>query len=299
MKFFVTSDLHGNLDFYENSLKLARDENCQVAVVAGNLLPDGFSLSLSLGVQLDFIDEGLKYYLEEFNKADIQVILLLGNHDWAFCETNIKELEKQELCVYAHKKLIDIVGTKYQLVGYNCVPQTNFYRKDWERLEHRSAVVPDSVDFFTKPGVSKIYTIDAQKWFDSKSTIEDDLMTLPTPQNWHKTIAITHAPPKQTPLDRNYQGDSVGSSSVKNFLLSRNPYLSIHGNVHESPKITGIYNCMVGSTMSINVGQQLGIPSFHACTFSLEDVPGTIKHTVFDSSRKLSDKELFDTGAIP
>ena len=117
MKFFVTSDIHGNLDFYENSLKLARDEHCQVAVFAGNLLPDGFNLSLSLGAQLDFIDEGLKYYLEEFNKADIQVILILGNHDWAFCETKIKELEKQELCVYAHKSLSILLEPNISLLG--------------------------------------------------------------------------------------------------------------------------------------------------------------------------------------
>ena len=283
MKFFVTSDLHGNLDFYENSLKLARDEKCQIAVFAGNLLPDGYNMSLSLSAQTDFIDEGLKYYLEEFSKAEIQVILILGNHDWAFCESNIKELERQGLCVYAHKKLIDIVGTQYQLVGYNCVPHTNFYRKDWERLENRSVNIPDSDDFFTKPGVSKIYTINSQKWFDSKSTIEDDLMMLPQPQNWRKTIAITHAPPKNTPLDKNYQGNSVGSSSVKNFILSKKPYLSIHGHVHESPKISGLYISPVGSTLSINAGQQVGIPSFHACTFRIEDITGTIKHTVFKS----------------
>ena len=299
MKFFVASDLHGNLDFYESSLKHARDEKCQIAVFAGDLFPDGYSMSLSIDAQKDFIDEGLTYYLKEFSKAEIQVVLILGNQDWAYCEKQIKELEEKELCIYANKKLIDVVGTEFQILGYNCVPQSDFYRKDWERLENRSTRVVPSEDFFTKPGIYKIYTIDSSTWFTSKSTIEDDLMTLPRPNNWRKTIVITHVPPKQTPLDRNYAGDSMGSASVRSFILSKQPLVTIHGHIHESPKVTGIYVCPMGSTWSINAGQQTGVPDFHACTFNIKDIPGTIKHTIFGGFKEVDDDELYKTGAVP
>ncbi len=62
-------------------------------------------------------------------------------------------------------------------------------------------------------------------------------------------VLVSHAPPKDTKLDRSFAGMHVGSTEVRDFLLSGGTSLCLCGHIHESPG-----EDMVGSTPCVNLG---------------------------------------------
>jgi len=68
-------------------------------------------------------------------------------------------------------------------------------------------------------------------------------------------------------LDRCANGGNVGSKAVYNFLKDRQPILSLHGHIHESPEVGGIWKSLLGKTVCIQPGQ---LASFTYVTINLE-----------------------------
>ncbi len=62
-------------------------------------------------------------------------------------------------------------------------------------------------------------------------------------------ILISHAPPKDTKLDRSFTGMHVGSLEVLEFIRVREPHLCISGHIHESSG-----EDTVGRTLCLNIG---------------------------------------------
>lgn len=75
-------------------------------------------------------------------------------------------------------------------------------------------------------------------------------------------ILVSHDPPNSTSLDKARNGESVGSKSIKKFILNEHPILATCGHIHESPGIDRI-----NSTVAVNPG-----PAFtrRAAVVSLE-----------------------------
>jgi Icc-related predicted phosphoesterase len=48
-------------------------------------------------------------------------------------------------------------------------------------------------------------------------------------------VLVSHAPPRDTRLDRSFSGQHVGSAPVRDFLLASGIGLCISGHIHESP----------------------------------------------------------------
>jgi len=75
-----------------------------------------------------------------------------------------------------------------------------------------------------------------------------------------RTICLFHSPPYNTKLDRvaldGVKVDHapvdvhVGSIAIKEFILTRSPYITLHGHIHESTRITGSWKEMIGETVS-------------------------------------------------
>jgi Icc-related predicted phosphoesterase len=63
------------------------------------------------------------------------------------------------------------------------------------------------------------------------------------------------------------------------FIERQQPYLTLHGHIHESSEISGQYWDRIGKTLCINPGQS--IEELYAVFFELEDVITTLEHTVF------------------
>jgi len=70
-----------------------------------------------------------------------------------------------------------------------------------------------------------------------------------------RTIAVIHSPPQGVGLDVTQDRRQVGSKSVLGFLLETQPALSLHGHIHESPIMTGLWKVHIGATTACQPGQ--------------------------------------------
>jgi len=103
----------------------------------------------------------------------------------------------------------------------------------------------------------------------------EDLTRLTDGRDMTTTIALFHAPPYQTHLDRaGLDGKMVdhvpldvhiGSIAIKRFIEERQPLLSLHGHVHESTRLTGEWKIQIGRTWAFNAahdGPELALVIF-------------------------------------
>ena len=87
------------------------------------------------------------------------------------------------------------------------------------------------------------------------TTIEDELENLIIPDDFRNAIYVIHIPPANIGLDVCYDGRKVGSIAVYNFLLKHQPLLTLHGHIHESPKISNKWFAYLNKTLCIQPGQ--------------------------------------------
>ena len=235
-KILYTADLHGNESFYKKLFEKGKDNDIKVVVIGGDLCPRGsFSLQESIEIQKKFLEEYLIKEIETFGK---NVFLIMGNDDF---KVNMKVLENIENLKLIHKKM-EKIGSK-KIIGYSFVNPTPFRLLDWEKKEFE-----DSKE--TKKFSDEII----RSIEEEKGTIEQDLQQLKKISNPKSTIYVMHAPPFNTKLDVINTGNHVGSKAIRNFIEKEQPYLTLHGHIHESPKMSGSYIDKVNNTICINVG---------------------------------------------
>ena len=70
-----------------------------------------------------------------------------------------------------------------------------------------------------------------------------------------KTIYAIHDSPRETNLDVVSRGHT-GSIAVRDFIQKYSPLATLHGHIHESPWLTGIFGEEIGKTWSFNCGKQ-------------------------------------------
>jgi hypothetical protein len=108
-------------------------------------------------------------------------------------------------------------------------------------------------------------------YLKSLPTIEQELNKLPTPSDMSKCIYVIHEPPYGVGLDvvpaatydsklgcyvvRGKRNSKIGSHSVHDFIKRKQPALSLHGHVHESPLIGKKWFAKIGKTICIQPGQ--------------------------------------------
>lgn len=98
-------------------------------------------------------------------------------------------------------------------------------------------------------------------------------------------LAVVHASPRDTPLDRMFLGLHVGSRAVREFLDAAQPDASVSGHIHESPAMARL-----GRTLCVNPGGflghwryaelRLGASGFEACLRRPAARPGPLARAV-------------------
>ena len=73
------------------------------------------------------------------------------------------------------------------------------------------------------------------------------------PDDPSRAVYVIHGPPSGLSLDV-WEG-RVGSAATLRFLQERQPLLSLHGHIHESPEESGAWKTSVGRTVVIQPGQ--------------------------------------------
>lgn len=257
--FFVT-DLHGSETRFEKLFKKIIEEKPQVLFLGGDIFPNAFSNNFD---KIDFLDEylikNLKIIKEKLGDKYPRVLLILGNDDGKIDESRIIEYEKLGIWEYIHNKSVKISG--YSIYGYSYIPPSPFRLKDWEKYD-----VSRYVDLGCVSPEEGVRTVEVSDYEKKYSTIKKDLEDLIVDEDLSKTIILFHSPPYKTKLDRaDLDGKSidhapldvhVGSIAIQEFIENRSPYLTLHGHIHESTRITGDFKDHINNTLMLNAAHE-------------------------------------------
>ena len=216
------TDLHGEIQDYERLLDVASGKKVKAVIIGGDIAPFLSVMGDIATHQRDFMEFYLIPRLKDFRKKTKKdVFIMMGNDDLRINSEILKNGEKRGAFKVINQKVCKI-GTKY-IAGYSYINEAPFLIKDWEKDE---------------------------------KVIKRDLNKLAKLSDPRKTIYSMHAPPLDTSLDVVFNGEHVGSSSIREFILEKQPYLTLHGHIHESSRMTGEWKDMLGDTVSVNPGKQ-------------------------------------------
>jgi len=289
MKCLYTSDLHGEIHLYQQLLSEVNSSSSEIILIGGDLLPSFPPTKRyedMLPNQKIFIDQFLSPFFERLlaTTSAKQLFLISGNWDLGYpylfkeFKERINDLNQKS---YQLKN-------GYELIGYHFVPPTPFRPKDYEKMDDREAPWPPQKNpsyIRSSDQPDQLTPIDPYLYLRGRDTIKDDLDRLPKPLHPKRTIYIMHSPPFGTRLDLIQGGKSAGSRSIKTFIEKNQPFLTLHGHIHESPGLSGAYMDRIGETLSINPGQFIlaskDVHKLHAVTFEIEKVEETLRHTCF------------------
>ncbi len=144
----------------------------------------------------------------------------------------------------------------YEFIGLNLVSDFPFRLKDRARMDMKDFSFPRQFGggLLSIPGGWREIP-DWPSYARTLPTIEEELAKLPTPADCSRAVYVIHGPPSGLSLDVCRGGERVGSAATLRFLERRQPLLSLHGHIHESPEGSGAWKASVGRTVVIQPGQ--------------------------------------------
>jgi len=289
MKVLYTSDLHGEIQLYQQLLSLTIFSSSEIIVIGGDLLPSFPPTKRYEDMvpnQKTFIHQFLSSFFKRILETTSvqQIFLIAGNWDLGY---SLLFKESSDGIIDLNQRSYRLKNG-YELIGYPFVPPTPFRPKDFEKRDDSEAPWPPQKNpsyIRSSNQIDQLTPIDPFVYLRGRETIEEDLDRLPKPLKPKRTVYIMHSPPLGTQLDLIQGGESAGSRSIKIFIEKNQPLLTLHGHIHESPELSGAYTERMGETLSINPGQSAwsggDVMRLHAVTFDLDNIEGTLKHTCF------------------
>jgi len=253
--FFVT-DLHGHIRKYKRLFQQIAKDRPDVVFIGGDLLAGGF---LRVGQDADIINGILAGGFAALKKASgdyyPEVFIIMGNDDPRCDEKLLLKYDKKGLWHYINEKHFHVDGI--DVFGYCYVPPTPFMNKDWERYD-----VSRFVDVGCVAPEEGRHSTDFSLVETQHRTIWEDLLDLTDGYDLSNTVMLFHAPPYQTGLDRAALDGKmidhvpldvhVGSIAIKRLIEEKQPLVTLHGHIHESCSITGVWNEQIGRTTCLS-----------------------------------------------
>ncbi len=252
MKILYVTDIHGNEAKYRRVFAVAKGKGVKAVVNGGDMLTLEDDLHRT---QKEFIESFLDSYFAEYEKAGIYHLGYLGNDD-----LKIHDACFDRACSkYSHA--INLAQSSFELesfefIGMNWVVDYPFQLKDRCRKDRRDYVFQEQFGpglLSTEKGFDEL-----PDWFAYASTLptlEEELESLPKPKNPSKAIYVIHMPPARTGLDVCQDGREVGSQAAYRFIEKKQPRLTLHGHIHESPSRSGMWRANIGKTTCVQPGQ--------------------------------------------
>jgi len=252
MKILYVTDLHGDRDKYNRLFEVARDRRVDMVINGGDMLSKDHG---ELFKQGDFIEGFINKHFSLFDSNDIVYLCCLGNDDLRIFDDLFEETCNKHPFVFnlSHRG-VGFLG--YEFIGFNLVVDSPFGLKDRCRMDtseykfqeqYRSALLS------TSHGMDELN--DWEEYAHTLRTIEEELSTLVRPNDISKVIYVIHMPPYKIGLDECHSGLKAGSKAVYEFLEKNQPFMSLHGHIHESPEVSGIWHAKIGETICIQPGQ--------------------------------------------
>lgn len=251
IKSFFVSDLHGKELRYMSLFKTIEKQRPELVFIGGDLLSSINSKEKSKNFIEDFLFLNLEKLKSRMGSQFPLILIIMGNDDPRSEEPKILKGEEAGYWKYLHKKKINYKG--YEFLGYAHVPPTPFLLKDWERYDVSRYVDVGAVD-----PLAGYRTKEIPREVIEYYTIAKDLELISKGKDLSKSVCLFHTPPYKSKLDRAALDGKmfnhapldvhVGSIAVKRFIEQKQPYLTLHGHVHESSSITGFWNDKIGVT---------------------------------------------------
>ncbi|MFW5904264.1 MAG: metallophosphoesterase family protein [Candidatus Saliniplasma sp.] len=268
MKCIFVSDLHGKKERYRLLQMALRKHRPDAVFLGGDLLP---SFVRSKDKVRNFLYESLLNPLQEVRtefEKKLRCFVIMGNDDPRIFEDIFEKFDEKGLIHYVNQRCVNF--RTLNVCGYSFVPPTPFDLKDWEKYD---------VSRFTDVGALSpekgTRTVKVEENEIEFATIKKDLNELKKLSNPQKTIYMFHAPPYETLLDRaDLDGEEidhapldvhVGSIAIKNFIQNEQPYLTLHGHVHETIDLTGEWKCVIDGSFcfsGVTSGKGLAVVVF-------------------------------------
>lgn len=253
MKFLYACDVHGDKYKYEKLLEIAENNNIKYMVFGGDLLPK--FCSDRYNEQKIFINEYFSNYFSELKKNDIKCICILGNDDLEELDNVFEELcSKYDNIYNIDNKKADLEDVSF--IGLSKVLDHPFGCKDRVVIEENLEMEIQLSRIIYVEKKRKMLSID--EWEEYRKHIEkmeDVLENLPKATKGKKAIYVFHNPPFGIGLDVCMNKKQVGSKAITKFLENSNAYMSLHGHIHESYRVTGIWKNILNKTICIQTGQ--------------------------------------------
>ena len=89
---------------------------------------------------------------------------------------------------------------------------------------------------------------------EKQDSIQKDLSDKMFQKNPNKTVYVIHTRPNQTNLDQVLTKNHVGSIAVRLFIEDCQPYLTLHGHIHETVDVSGNFKDNIGNTICLTSG---------------------------------------------
>ncbi len=281
-----TSDVHGDLELYRAAGEVALRRQADAVVIGGDLCP-GTPSALDVHLpwaQPEFLLSQIGPLVESWKqmRSALRVFVIPGNDDCQTVLPALNQLQERGLVEDLHLKAVPLGA--YTFVGLSFVPPTPFSIKDFERLDGSSGDGP------CEPQISRCVigtprgfqaVEDFQAYLTSRPTIEEELDRLPGGDP-ERTIAVVHCPPFRTRCDVLYNGQHIGSAALRRWIERYQPLLTLHGHIHESPRLSGAFFDRIGRTIVVNPGASGRRP--HLVLINLEDL-SELEHSVYGRRR--------------
>jgi Icc-related predicted phosphoesterase len=276
------SDLHGRPERYAKLWRAIESERPAAVFLGGDLLaalrgvsPDGE------GHGIDTLEADLDALARRLGAGYPRVFVVLGNDDPRAGEPALEALDAAGRIVYAHARRCELGS--FTVYGYACVPPTPFALKDWERYDVSRFVDPGCV----APEEGR-YSVPLGGHEPAPATIRVELERLAGADDLGRAVFLFHGPPYRTCLDRaSLDGASVehapldvhvGSIAVRRFIETRQPWLTLHGHVHESARLSGAWRERIGRTWLLGAAHDG--PELCLVRFELERPEGATRELV-------------------
>jgi Icc-related predicted phosphoesterase len=276
MKCFFVSDLHGHKNRYETLFTFVASEKPACVLFGGDMLP----LKDPGGFLHTFLFPLLRNTRQELKSIYPEIFIIPGNDDPAVFDEEFRLAEKEGLLQFIPEKTV-LTGS-LTITGYPYVPPTPFQLKDREKFDVSRFVDPGCL-----PPDAGRRTL-APDYDTEFSFISKDLQKLSAGLDPRSSIFLFHSPPYKSGLDRAaLDGQSfdhvpldvhVGSIAIQRFIEDFQPMLTLHGHIHESYRITGIWKELSGQTVSLSAADE--VPKLAIVRFSTGK-PGDAERTEY------------------
>jgi len=282
---FFVSDLHGKKSRFEALFKMVKKEKPDFLFIGGDILPQsGFLTPANTGTEPDFVHDFLfRKFADLKRKMDCaypDIFLIPGNDDRKVIFDTLADGEKDGLWRNIHNTSAKI--GKYRFFGYGCVPPTPFRIKDWDRFD----ISPEVNEGCIAPADG--YHSMPPDHNPESDTIQNDIELLTAGHNLTFSVFLLHSPPYQTPLDmasvrksehsEEEEISNVGSKAILNLISEKQPYLTLHGHIHESARLSGHWKLQIGNTWSFSAAHDG--PELAIIEFTLQDLESATRKLV-------------------